>query len=56
MKKILFVFAAFVAVSFAACGNKTEAGAAIDSDSVAIDSVVDSTAVDSIVADTVAAE
>ena len=57
MKKLAFVFAAVVAVSFASCGNKTEQGACCDSDSVAVDSVVaDSVVADSTVADSVVAE
>lgn len=57
MKKLIFVFAAFVAVSFASCGNKTsQVVSTSDSDSVAVDSdtVVldsDSVAVDSAVAE-----
>lgn len=56
MKKLVFAFAAFVAMSFAACGGQTNsAKAANDSDTVA---VVDSNIVDSIVeaVDTVVAE
>lgn len=46
MKKLVFMFVAFAAVSFASCGNKTsEAEAANDSDSAAV--VVDSNATDS---------
>lgn len=59
MKKILFAMAVvMMAMSFTACGNKTEAGSVCDSDSVFVDSVevVDSVAVDSIVADTLLAE
>ena len=55
MKKLVFAFAAVVAVSFAACGNKTEQAAPVDTDSieeVVADSVADSVAVaDSTVAD-----
>lgn len=57
MKKLIFVFAAFVAVSFASCGNNTsQVVPASDSDSVVTDSdsVVmdsDSVAVDSVVAE-----
>ena len=40
MKKLVFAFAAVVAVSFAACGNKTEQAAPVDTDS--IEEVVDS--------------
>ncbi len=59
MKKLVFMFVAFAAISFASCGNKTEAAAeATDSvvaDSAVVDSVVaDSAAADSAAADTVA--
>lgn len=37
MKKLAFVFAAIVAVSFASCGQKTEQGSCNDSDSVECD-------------------
>ncbi|MBR1733653.1 MAG: hypothetical protein IJ729_07985 [Alloprevotella sp.] len=57
MKKLVFMFAAFAAVSFASCGNQTPAEAPVaDSDSVAVvdslDSVADSlkAAADSLVA------
>ena len=53
MKKLAFVFAAIVAVSFASCGNKTAQAEAVDSDSIA---AVDSAEVDSVVADTTAAD
>ena len=36
MKKLAFMFAAVVAVSFASCGQKTEQGSCCDSDSVAV--------------------
>ena len=39
MKKLAFVFAAIVAVSFASCGNQTT-GTETTTDSVACDSVV----------------
>ena len=53
MKKLVFAFAAVVAVSFAACGNKTEQAAPVDTDSIeevvedslVADSAADSTAV-----------
>ena len=47
MKKLVFAFAAVVAVSFAACGNKTEQAAPVDTDSIEeiVDSVIDSTVV-----------
>lgn len=63
MKKLVFMFVAFAAISFASCGNKTnDAAAATDSidtmavDTLAADSVVaDSQAADSVAADTTAA-
>lgn len=55
MKKLFYVFAAFVAISFAACGGKTEQPEAIDSvevDSAVVDTLVpDTLAVDSVVAE-----
>jgi hypothetical protein len=49
MKKLVFMFVAFVAMTFAACGGKTPTTAsANDSDSVVVDSL-DSIAVDSVV-------
>ena len=56
MKKILFVFVAFVAMTFAACGGQT-APAITEADSAVVDSL-DSivSAADSIVADSVVAE
>jgi hypothetical protein len=57
MKKLVFMFVAFVAMTFAACGGQTVSTASVnDSDSVAVDSVVDSLAVDSVVADSTVAE
>lgn len=54
MKKLVFMFVAMAAISFASCGNKTEQAPAVDSDTVAVDSVVDSVAVDSAATDSVA--
>lgn len=44
MKKLIFVFAAFTAISFASCGNLVKS----DTDTVAVDSVdsVDSAEID----------
>ena len=51
MKKLVFMFAAVVAMSFASCGGNTEAPAAEnDSDTVAVETV------DTVAADTAAAE
>ena len=57
MKKLVLMFVAIAAVSFASCGNKTAAPAAnADSDTVAVDSMAsDSMAVDSVAADSAAA-
>ncbi|MBP7984697.1 MAG: entericidin [Bacteroidaceae bacterium] len=56
MKKLVFLFVAFAAISFASCGNKTAQGAATDSDSVAtLDSAADSATVDSAAMDSAAA-
>lgn len=54
MKKLVFAFAAVVAVSFASCGNKTEQAAPVDTDSIveAVDSVVE----DSVVNDSLATD
>ena len=57
MKKLVFAFAAVVAVSFAACGNKTEQAAPVDTDSIeeVVDTLVeDSAAVDTAAVDTTA--
>lgn len=54
MKKLVFMFAAFAAISFASCGSKTEAPVeANDSDTVALDTC--DTVCDTVVTDTVAA-
>ena len=54
MKKLVFMFVAVAAISFASCGgNKTQQGAPVDSDSV---EVADSTIADSAVADSAAAD
>lgn len=55
MKKLVFMFVAFAAISFASCGNKTsDAAATSDSDSVVVDSAADSVATDSTAADSAA--
>ncbi|EKX89862.1 hypothetical protein [Alloprevotella sp. oral taxon 473] len=57
MKKLVFMFVALAAISFASCGNKAEAPATTDSttmDSAANDSAsMDSVATDSVAADSV---
>ena len=55
MKKLVFMFVAIAAISFASCGNKT-AQAPVE-DTTAVDTtIVDTTAVDTTVADTTVAE
>lgn len=52
MKKIIFAFVAFAALSMTSCGNKTqEVLPQNDSDSVVVDSVSDSVSVDTVSAD-----
>ena len=56
MKKLVFMFVAVAAISFASCGNKTQQAEAVDSDSIATpDTVqVDTTAAaDSVATDSV---
>ncbi|MEE1120865.1 MAG: hypothetical protein UHT92_04200 [Prevotella sp.] len=51
MKKLVFMFVAVAAISFASCGNKAKQAPATDTvDTVAVDTV----AVDTVAADTVA--
>ena len=54
MKKLAFLFAAVVAVSFASCGQKTEQGTCCDSDSVSFEETVDTCACDTCACDTCA--
>ena len=58
MKKLVFMFVAVAAISFASCGNKTEQAAPVDSDTVVVEDTValDSAAVDSAATDSVVAE
>lgn len=51
MKKLVFMFVAMAAISFASCGNKTAAEAPAE-DTTAVDTTV----VDTVEADTVAAD
>jgi len=54
MKKLVFMFVAVAAISFASCGNKTaQSEVAVDSDSIA---AVDTVAVDTVAADTAAVD
>ena len=57
MKKLVFMFVAVAAISFASCGNKTAQAEAVDSDSIAevVDSA-DTTAADTTAADSAAAD
>ncbi len=57
MKKLLYVFIATVAMTFAACGGQTASNqTATDSDSIAVVDSIDSIAVDSAVVDSIVAE
>jgi len=52
MKKLVFMFVAVAAISFASCGNKAEQAAPVDTDTIAevLDSVVADSVVDSLAA------
>jgi hypothetical protein len=56
MKKLVFMFVAVAAISFASCGNQAQP-AQVDTDSIeeVVDSVVDSVATDTVAADSAAA-
>ena len=55
MKKLVFMFVAIAAISFASCGNKTAQAPA--EDTTAVDTaMVDTAAADTAAADTAAAE
>lgn len=54
MKKLVLMFVAIAAISFASCGNKNAAPAA-ESDTTVVDTV-DTVAADTVAADTVVAE
>ena len=51
MKKLVFMFVAVAAISFASCGNKAQQ-APVDTDSIVevVDSIVDSLATDTVAA------
>jgi predicted small secreted protein len=55
MKKLVLMFVAIAAISFASCGNKTAQATGADTDTVATDTV-DTAAVDTAAADTAVAE
>ncbi len=54
MKKLVFMFVAVAAISFASCGNQAQQAAPVDTDS--IEEVVDTLAADTAAADTAAAD
>ena len=55
MKKLVFMFVAVAAISFASCGNKAQAPVeAVDSIAEVVDSVVDSLAADTVAVDSAA--
>lgn len=53
MKKLVFMFVAVAAISFASCGNKTNQAAPVDSDTVVVEDTIaaDSAATDSAAVD-----
>ncbi len=53
MKKLVFMFVAVAAISFASCGNKTAQAEAVDTDTIA---VVDTAAADTAAADSAATD
>lgn len=56
MKKLVLMFVAIAAISFASCGNKAQqAPATTDSDTTVVDSVDTTAAVDTTATDTAAA-
>lgn len=56
MKKLVLMFVAVAAISFASCGGNTKSNEVVE-DTVAVDSeVVDTVVADSVVADSVVAE
>ncbi|MBQ7471827.1 MAG: hypothetical protein IJS97_05305 [Prevotella sp.] len=54
MKKLVLMFVAVAAISFASCGNNAKPAEAADS--TAVDTLVDTAAVDTAAVDTAAAE
>lgn len=62
MKKLVFMFVAVAAISFASCGNKTNQAAPVDSDTVAnvdtaaIDTAANDSAVAPVAVDSTVAE
>lgn len=56
MKKLVFMFVAIAAISFASCGQKTEQAPAEDTTAIDTTEVVDTTAADTAAVDTAAAE
>ncbi|MBM6991903.1 MAG: hypothetical protein I3J02_01335 [Prevotella sp.] len=58
MKKLVFMFVAIAAISFASCGQKNQSAAsAADSDTTAVDTAaVDSAAADTAAVDTAVAQ
>ena len=55
MKKLVLMFVAIAAISFASCGNKTSAPAE-NADTATVDTLADSVAVDTVAADSATAE
>ena len=56
MKKLVLMFVAVAAISFASCGNKTEQAPAADTTDTAAVDTVDTSSVDTAAVDTAAAK
>ena len=56
MKKLVLMFVAVAAISFASCGTKTQQAEAVDSDSIAVVDTADTAAVDTAAVDSAAAQ
>ena len=56
MKKLVFMFVAVAAISFASCGNKTSQAEAVDSDSIAVVDSADNVPADTLATDSAATD
>ena len=56
MKKLVFMFVAVAAISFASCGNKTAQAEAVDSDSIAVVDSADNVPGDTLATDSAATD
>jgi len=56
MKKLVLMFVAVAAMSFASCGNQAQQPAPVDTDTMVVEEAIDTLAEDSAAIDSVAAE